>query len=211
MGVIPSVQTVAVRHGRWPVNKSGHAKGRGHGDPALRVCDVDSRPGGISLSSGRYTTNSGSYSSLAQRRQGTDQRRGTHVTITAWSTIFSFIFSLISSFLLFFLLFPFGSFPLPDVACISLSFVLLRPCSSHLSLLSAHAFLLAAILTSLSHLNHVHSSFFTEIIFLFAGLACVVSSYSVRSHFTCFTHEYAIIVCFRSSRLTAVTTDLVCL
>ena len=43
-GMVQSIQAGAVRYGGCPVHsESAHAKGRGGGDPAVRVCNVDPR------------------------------------------------------------------------------------------------------------------------------------------------------------------------
>ena len=48
MGMLQSVQAGDVRYGGCPVHsKDAHAKGRGDGDPAVRVCNVDPRQGAI--------------------------------------------------------------------------------------------------------------------------------------------------------------------
>ena len=85
----------------------------------------------------------------------------------------------------------------------SLSFVLLRPCSSNLSFPSTYAFRLfntAVFLISLRQLYSVSFKIFPCFIvffFSFSGFACVVVlSYPVRWHFTCLTHEFAIIFVF---------------
>ena len=42
MGMLQTVQAEAVQHGGFPIHSNGaRAKGRGDGDPAARVCNVD--------------------------------------------------------------------------------------------------------------------------------------------------------------------------
>ena len=114
-----------------------------------------------------------------------------------------FLFSLVSSFSIFWprLSLCFLSPPRHPFACISLSFVLFRPCSSYLSFLSTYAFLLlnliAALLISCRILCHFRPDCcFIVSLILFSGLACDVSSYPVRWYFTCSTHEFTSIFSF---------------
>ena len=48
LGMLQSIQARALRHGGCPVHSEiANAKGRGDGDPAVRVCNVDPRQGAL--------------------------------------------------------------------------------------------------------------------------------------------------------------------
>ena len=48
MGMLQSIQAGSIRYGGCPVHFEGaHAKGRGDGDPAVGVCNVDPRKGAL--------------------------------------------------------------------------------------------------------------------------------------------------------------------
>ena len=131
---------------------------------------------------------------------------GTKYTITAWSTVFSFPpFFLFSSFLL--LMLPcislcFLSPPRGPYAGIFLSFVLLRPCSSYMSLIGSVCFpyiirVLIAPLFILLRLAYQVFCFISRLVLIFwFFLWCCVLFYPVRCHFTCLTHELAVIFVF---------------
>ena len=136
-------------------------------------------------------------------RIGSPAETGTHVTVTAWSTLF--LFSLLSFFLFFALSLPLFPSPSPPSLCRYLP--LLRVASSVrqiscIPFMSMYAVLLliAAFLISLGHSYQVFC-FLSEFIFalivfsiLFSGLAFVAFSVRVRLRFTCFTDELAILL-----------------
>ena len=79
-----------------------------------------------------------------------------------------------------------------------LSFVLHRPCSSYLSLMSPYAFSQQPFRSPcVSVLLNLCSVFALAFGFFCLVLACiVVFSYPVRRHFTCFAYEIAIVLVF---------------
>ena len=124
---------------------------------------------------------------------------GTHVTTTAWNTMFYF-FPLLSSFLVFALSLPSLPFPSPPSACRHLPLLRVASSMPRLSVLPEYVCFSPSSLSDL--LASFVLCFISEVIFVslpfcsyfFCFVLVAVLSYPVHWHFTCLTDESAIIL-----------------